>query len=153
VITQLEHVALSVADLDRSLAFYRDVLGFDLLRTIDPRDDDKLGRIAGLPGARARIAHLRKGDNMFELFQYVVPEGAPIPAGRRQADHGYIHLGLRSNDARGDFARLREKGVAFLGEPLEFRPGVWVVYFRGPDGEVIELRQDDSLPGVGFPGG
>ena len=150
MITQLEHVALSVSDLDRSVAFYRDALGFSLMRIIEPRDDEKLGAIIGMRGARARIAHLRKGDNMLELFQYVLPVGRPVPPDKSQADIGMIHAGFRSSDVSADFRRLQSLGVAFISEPVEFRPGVWVVYFRGPDGEVFELRQDDSLQPVGF---
>jgi catechol 2,3-dioxygenase-like lactoylglutathione lyase family enzyme len=143
MIRALEHAALSAADLDRSVAFYRDVLGFTLVRVIEPRDDGMLGRIAGLPEARARIAHLEFGDNMLEIFEYVSPRGAPVPHERRQCDHGWVHLGLRSDDVPGDCARLRARGVEFVSEPVEFRPGVWVVYFRGPDGEMCELRQGD----------
>jgi catechol 2,3-dioxygenase-like lactoylglutathione lyase family enzyme len=141
MITQLEHAALSVANLDRSLAFYRDILGFQLIRIIEPRADAMLGTIVGLPGAQARIAHLGFGDNMIELFEYVVPRGKPAPKERTQADHGFSHIGFRSDDVRADYRKLKGQGVEFLDEPVEFRPGVWVVYFRGPDGEVGELRQ------------
>ena len=133
--------ALSVAAMDRSLVVYRDLLGLELSRIIEPREDPKLGTITGMPGARARIAHLRLGENMLELFQYMTPCGRPLPKEHRQADHGFIHAGFRSSDVRDDYRRLREKGVHFISEPVEFRPGVWVVYFRGPDGEVCELRQ------------
>ena len=147
MITGIEHPAVSVADLERSLAFYRDLLGLNVVRLLEPRRDAKLGVVAGMPGARARIAHLRLGEGMLELFQYVEPVGRPIPRDRRQADHGLIHIGLRSSDARADCARLRAAGVEFFSEPVEFRPGVWVAYFRGPDGEVCELREDpEALP-------
>jgi catechol 2,3-dioxygenase-like lactoylglutathione lyase family enzyme len=143
MIKQLEHPALSVADLDRSVAFYRDILGFRVIRILEPREDAKLGTIAGLPGAKARIAHLQFGDNMLELFQYVQPTGRALPADRRQCDHGWIHVGFRSDDVRADATRLKTQGVSFISDPVEFRPGVWVAYFRGPDGEVCELRQSD----------
>ena len=139
MIIQLEHTALSVANLDRSVAFYRDVLGFQPALMIEPRDDGLLGTIAGLPGARARIAHLRLGDQMLELFEYSQPRGQPAP--RTQAEYGFTHIGFRTDDTRGDYRRLRALGVEFLSAPVEFRPGVWVAYFRGPDGEVGELRQ------------
>ena len=141
MIVQLEHAALSVANLERSLAFYRDILGFQLMRIIEAREDGELGKIAGLPGARARIAHLQLGANMIELFEYVMPRGQPIQAKRTQADHGFVHIGFRTDDTRGDYRRLKALGVEFLSEPVEFRPGVWVVYFRGPDAETCELRQ------------
>ena len=144
MITNLEHAALSVADIEQSLRFYRDLLGFKVIRTFEPRSDAKLGIIAGLPGAQAHIVHLKFGNALFELFEYVAPQGRPIPRKRCQADHGLIHLGFKSDDALADYARLKARGVAFLSEPVEFRPGVWVVYFRGPDGEICELRQDDA---------
>jgi glyoxylase I family protein len=140
MIRSIEHPALSVADLDRSLAFYRGLLGCRLVRLIEPRDDPLLGTVAGLPGARARIAHLELGGVMLELFEYVEPCGRPIPADRTQADLGPTHVGFMSDDVRADYHRLRSR-VQFLSEPVEFRPGVWVVYFRGPDGEICELRQ------------
>jgi catechol 2,3-dioxygenase-like lactoylglutathione lyase family enzyme len=78
---------------------------------------------------------------MLEIFEYHDPRGRPIPSDRTQADLGFIHIGLRSSNARADHARLEGKGVRFINEPVEFRPGVWIAYFRGPDGEVCELRQ------------
>src|ERR1035437_5380370 len=144
MITKLEHAAISVGNMERSLRFYCDLLGCKIIRTIEPRADAKLGIIAGLPGAQARIAHLKLGSGMFELFEYVEPRGRPIPNTQCQADHGLVHIGFKSDDALADYARLKARGVKFLSEPVEFRPGVWVVYFRGPDGEVCELRQDDA---------
>lgn len=141
MITKLDHVALSVSDLDRSIEFYTTVLGCTVERVLDRGGDSLLGRVVGMPGASARIAHLSLGDAMIELFEYRDPEGSPLPADRKQADIGIIHLGLTSSDARGDYQRLASHGVRFVSEPVEFRPGVWIFYFYGPDGEVCELRQ------------
>ena len=137
----LEHVALSVADLERSIAFYRDVIGLEVVRIIECPPEMGLGDITGMPGCRARIAHLQSGGAMLELFEYQDPRGRPLPPERRQADHGLIHLGFTSLDVRAEYSRLRKMGVTFFGEPLEFRPDVWIVYFYGPDGEVCELRE------------
>jgi catechol 2,3-dioxygenase-like lactoylglutathione lyase family enzyme len=153
VLTKLEHVGLSVADLDRSLAFYRDLLGLDVLRVLECGSDSDLGRVVGMPRCRARIAHLLLGDSMLELFEYAVPTGRPLAADCRQADHGWVHAGMTSTDVRADYTRLRAAGVTFLSEPVQFRPGVWIVYLRGPDGEILELRQtpegdsDRPMPG------
>lgn len=138
----MEHVGLSVSDLDRSIAFYRDLLDLELLRVIECGEGSRLAEVVALPGCVARIAHLQSPKGMLELFEYVRPRGEPIPRGRRrQADLGHIHAGFSSDDVRGDYARLRSQGVEFLSEPVEFRPGVWIVYFYGPDGEVGELRE------------
>ena len=50
-------------------------------------------------------------------------------------------MGFKTTDLPEEYARLSAKGIRFLGEPVEIRPDVWVVYFYGPDGEVCELRQ------------
>ena len=78
--------------------------------------------------------------HMFELFEYTEPRGRAV-GDRNQADLGFSHVGFASTDVQGDIARLQEMGYPCLGEPVEFRPGVWVAYFSGPDSEVIELRQ------------
>jgi len=141
MISGLDHLALSVSDLGRSMAFYRDILGLELLRIVEAGPHMDLGRVNGMAGCTARIAHLKAGDLMLELFEYTEPRGRAVPPDRSQADQGYSHAGFTSTDVREDYARLREKGVRFIGEPVEFRPGVWIVYFRGPDGETCELRQ------------
>ncbi len=141
MIESLEHVALSVADLERSIAFYRDLLGFTLTRIVESPPSMRLGDVNGLPGSAARIAHLVLGAAMLEVFEYQVPRGRELAADRTQADHGLIHVGLKSTDTRADYARLAALGVPFFHEPVEFRPGVWIAYFRGPDGEVCELRE------------
>jgi len=141
VIAGVEHVAVSVSNLERSLEFYRDALGLAVARVVDCEADSLLGTVTAQPGTRARIAHLYTGSFMVELFEYREPRGAPIDGDRRQADLGLTHIGFRSTDARGDYEKLKKWGVSFLSEPIEFRPGVWLFYFRGPDGEVLELRE------------
>ncbi len=141
MIESLEHTGLSVKDLARSIAFYSDVIGFTLTRIVESPPEMRLGDVAGLPGAAARIAHLHLGGTMLEIFEYQDPRGRPIPPKRTQADLGFIHIGLRSTDTRADHARLEARGVRFIHDPIEFRPGVWIAYFHGPDGEVCELRQ------------
>ena len=94
----LEHAALSVANLDRSIVFYRDVLGLEVVRILECSPEMGLGKIVGIPGARARIAHLQSGSNMLELFEYQIPRGRPLRKGNTQADHGFIHIGFKSDD-------------------------------------------------------
>jgi len=137
----IEHVGLSVSDIDRSIAFYCGLLGLKLARRLEFPSDSRIGEINGMPSSAAKIAHLESEKAMLELFEYVRPRGEPIPASFKQADNGYIHIGFTSSDTRADYARLRRSGVEFFSEPIELRPNVWVAYFRGPDGEVCELRQ------------
>jgi glyoxylase I family protein len=144
MITKLEHMALSIADIGRSIEFYRDLLGFELVRELDCGPDTQLGKVVGMPGCSAKIAHLMCGETMLELFEYTQPRGAPLASTMRQADQAFVHIGLQSNDVRGDYQKFKAEGVRFISEPVEFRPDVWIVYFYGPDGEVLELRETPS---------
>ena len=136
----LSHVALCVSDLNRSLGFYSELLRMTVVMDLDI-SDCRISRLVGIPAARCRIVHLKLGQTVLELFHYNFPEGLSIAKGMRQCDRGFTHIGFEVDDFDQQLERLKTAKVDFLGEPVEFRPGVWVVYFRGPDGEVCEFRQ------------
>ena len=141
MITNLEHIGLSVSNLKRSCYFYCKHLNCEVIRIIEPNPESKLGKVVGLNGCSARIAHLKAGDNMLEIFEYLIPKGKKIPKNHKQADLGFIHLGFKSLNVREDYKKMKENGVRFISEPVEFRPNVWICYFYGPDGEVCEIRE------------
>ena len=140
MIKSLGHVALSVSDMERSLEFYRDFLGMEPLMDLGIQDD-RIGRVISQEGATCRIVHLILGDTILELFQYFAPQGENRATQMRQYDQGLVHIGFEINEFEKHVQELRDRNVDFLGEPVEFRPGVWVLYFRGPDGEVCEFRE------------
>ena len=140
MIRSLGHVALSVSNMKRSLEFYRDLLGMEVLMELDA-SDDRIGRVIGVPGAKCHIVHLKLGNAVLELFEYYSPTGQNKAKSMRQCDHGLIHIGFEVTDFHKHVEQLKKNNVKLLGEPVEFRPGVWIVYFQGPDGEVCELRQ------------
>ncbi len=117
-------------------------------RIADAVDDDifdnRIARVIGVKGAKCKIAHLKLGDTILELFEYSSPQGNNIADNTKQYDHGLIHMGFEVNDFNNHITQLKEKNIKFLGEPVEFRSGVWIVYFYGPDDEVIEFRQRDE---------
>jgi catechol 2,3-dioxygenase-like lactoylglutathione lyase family enzyme len=141
MVTNLEHIGLSVSDLECSIDFYCKNLNCVVIRIIEANPMLKLGKVVGLKDCSARIAHLKAGENLLELFEYIVPKGKKIPDNHRQADLGFIHAGFTSSNVRDDYRRMKENGVQFVSEPVEFRPNVWVCYLYGPDGEVCEIRE------------
>jgi len=141
MIEGIEHVGLSVSNLNRSIEFYCKNLNCEVIRIIEANTNPLLGKVIGMPDCVARIAHLKSGPNMLELFEYLRPSGKKIPEDHKQADNGYIHAGFRSSDVRNDYIELKNKGVNFISEPVEFRKDVWICYFYGPDNEVCELRE------------
>ena len=140
MIKSLGHVALGVRDLEKSLSFYRDLLGMKVIMELEVTDD-RIARVIGVRGAKCKIVHLQSGGGILELFEYTSPRGRNKARRLHQYDQGLIHIGFETDDFHEQIGRLRERGVKLLGEPLEFRPAVWIAYLRGPDGEVCELRQ------------
>lgn len=140
MIKSLGHVGLGVSNMEKSLQFYRDFLGMDVLMELDITDD-RIARVIGVEGAVCRIVHLQSGEGVLELFEYRNPKGKNTACNTNQFDHGLIHIGFEVEDFHEEIDKLLQKGIEMLGEPVEFRPGVWVAYFRGPDGEVCEYRQ------------
>jgi catechol 2,3-dioxygenase-like lactoylglutathione lyase family enzyme len=140
MIKSLGHVGLGVADMERSLKFYRDFMGMEVLMELDI-NDDRIGRVIGVKGAACKITHLQLGDGILELFEYTNPKGQNRAQTMNQYDKGLIHIGFEVDGFHNHIKQLEQKGIKLLGEPVEFRPDVWVAYFYGPDGEVCEIRQ------------
>jgi lactoylglutathione lyase len=118
---RIDHTALHVSDLDRSVKFYEQHFGF--------KNYFEHAVPTGM-----RIAYLRLGDTVLELTHH--SDGAM--AG--------FHFCLETDDFDGSVATLKDKGVPVATPPhptsaREPREKGWRrVVFRGPDGELIELR-------------
>jgi diaminopimelate decarboxylase len=132
----LDHVSVACSDLDRSLAFYRDLLGLAL------RD-----RGAGSAGAVGEI--LGTGDAQVEWADLALPDGRVLellrlPGGPPSAGSGHFALGVV--EAETIHRRLREAGVPLRSEPVTIDDdGDWkgarCFYAEDPDGTVVELVQ------------
>ena len=134
------HVALSVPDMEKALAFYRDLLGFEVDWDMDHRNEEKLAAVVGLPGADAHMAMLKGYGTRIELFRYYHPEGRSTEP-RRQCDFGITHFTFAVSDIHALYDRYREGGAEFVSEPQNLREGVWAVYMKDPFGNTIELVQ------------
>ena len=134
-IKELGHLVLYVHNVERSAAFYRDVLGW---REIFSAPDDGPARVAAFSAPSGRTHN--------ELFLIEVGEEAlPIPAGRRI---GLYHFGLKVGDSddelRGALAALEANDVNVVG--ASDHTITHSLYITDPDGNEIELYVD--VPGV-----
>ena len=141
----INHAGITVADLDRSISFYRDALGLTLLDVFERTTDD-IGEIVGYPGARLRIAMLRvPGDPArVELIQYLAPSGSPTRT--ETCNSGTGHVCFEATDIHATHARLVEAGFpARSAGPVEITQGphrvTLAMYVRDPDGYTVELFQ------------
>jgi glyoxylase I family protein len=139
MIQAMHHTGISVTDLDRSIAFYGDLLGMTLEWRIDHRRSESLEKVVGLRNVDVSYAMLSGWGGRIELFQYHSPEGSPYPAEKPVCDKGITHVGFQVVDIDGLYARLSGHGVRFNSPPQEVRPGVKAAYFHDPDGMTLEI--------------
>lgn len=122
------HIAVQTRDWEKSMAFYQDVLGMEL--------------VAEFGSPERKIVLLDAGDGShIELFQ---PTGATPSEGDDAANDPVIHFALATTDARAATERVREAGCKVTMEPTDVDLGalkVTISFFIGPSGEVIEFFQ------------
>jgi catechol 2,3-dioxygenase-like lactoylglutathione lyase family enzyme len=141
---RLHHTGYTVSDLDRSLAFYRDLLGCEVVATQE-KQGGYLAAIVGYPDAHVRMAHLRapESDHIIELFQYLAP--TPGRSRLEPRNVGTAHMCFIVADLRATYERLLAAGVEFFSPPVEVDTGInkggLALYLHDPDGIPMELFQ------------
>ena len=136
------HAGIQVADLERSLSFYRDVLGFELVFQWNPQAE-YIRTVTGYPEADIHVAVLKLpgADVYLEILEYRQVEKAPVDT--RTANPGTAHLAFFTDDCDGLYAELRAKGVPAVSEPVtpSIGPnrGGRAVYMIDPDGIRVEF--------------
>ena len=141
----IESFAVTVSDMERSVAFYRDVLGFV------PEDDrevagDAWEHLYGVFGARVRIVRLHLGAETLQLEQFIAPQGRPVPVDSHSNDRWFQHIAIIVADMDRAFAQLRDRHVQFASTGPQLLPqwnpsagGIAAFYFRDPDGHNLEI--------------
>ena len=143
MITGLNHIAISTPDIDRSMAFYRDLIGMELLGE-GAFEGDRYKHIMALDNPKGRIAMLQVGAVKLELFEFATPAPKPSQTPRPVCDHGITHLCFEVDDVENEYQRLKNAGVHFHHHPEAFGPSLVACYGRDPDGNVIELLQCET---------
>jgi catechol 2,3-dioxygenase-like lactoylglutathione lyase family enzyme len=123
---RFDHVAVTVHDMERSVGFYRDLLGFEVV-----------GQLL-LDGDAFKIVYLRSGEAHLELFAFR-GTAAETPVGVPDTVGGFKHLALQTKEVDAVAARLKAAGVTFTVEPTDAAGGVRLAFFRDPDGNLLEL--------------
>ena len=143
-IMSADHTGITVSNLERSLAFWRDVLGFEFSHTAHQKGE-LAEEITGVEGAEIKLAVLKTpGGHKIELLEYLTPAGRKR-GNLRPCDVGSVHVALLVDDLNAALDRIAISGWKTVGQPqiLTKGPnaGKRVVYVRDPDGTTIELMQ------------
>jgi catechol 2,3-dioxygenase-like lactoylglutathione lyase family enzyme len=144
------HTAFHVADLERSLSFYCDLLGFEVVwRRVN--SEDYVRRIVGYPGADLHQAMLGipGTDHRLELIDYRGVDRTAVDT--QPPNPGTAHICLLVRDLPGVYARLVSAGVAAVSDPVAVTSGAntgrLAVYMVDPDGFRLELLSADPEGG------
>jgi lactoylglutathione lyase len=141
----INHVGLTVADIERSIAFYRDVLGMTLYRRRPHVDNDYVAQQTGYDGVVLNVASFRVADGptTLEIVQYMTHNRPAADTATNQP--GITHLCVAVDDLQAAYDDLRGKNVRFRSPPVPITGGPnvggLVVYFYDPDGYMLELFQ------------
>jgi catechol 2,3-dioxygenase-like lactoylglutathione lyase family enzyme/uncharacterized protein YndB with AHSA1/START domain len=145
----LNQIAISVADVQRSQRWYRDIFGYQesggtymfipLLGS---------AKVQGVPNATSVCWWLMDQQEFFqlELFQFAKPTPRPLPGDWRACDIGYTTIGIHVADFDGTLERLEHRRTALLSDPVG-EPGTRRVCVRDPDGVLLEVMEDDPRSG------
>jgi catechol 2,3-dioxygenase-like lactoylglutathione lyase family enzyme len=142
-------IGLTVSDMDRSIAFYRGVLSFEVESDREVAGPD-LERLTGVFGARARIVRLRLGEEELELTEYLATSlpGRPAPVDSRSNDGWFQHVAIIVSDMDRAYRVLRSNKVRSASTEPQLLPrtipnaaGIRAFYFRDPDAHPLEILQ------------
>ena len=125
------HIGISVPNLEESIAWYKEKLGFEEVMRMNQGETIK----------NMIIGHIRRGNCYIELFQ--VAGAKPLPEYRRDPNadlmvHGLKHFGLQVSDVHAAVEELKAKGVEIAMGPID-TPGVAFVFIRDNSGNTFEL--------------
>jgi catechol 2,3-dioxygenase-like lactoylglutathione lyase family enzyme len=142
-VTGVDHVGVTVSDVDRSLGFWRDLLGLPVTGR-GTVEWEHLDRLVALEGTKIEWCELALPEGgKVELSRYHRPEGAPVTPGEEN-EPGRSHLSLLVDDLAGMLVTLRAAGVpARTDEPVDIPVGAYAggkaAYVFDPDGIELEL--------------
>jgi glyoxylase I family protein len=152
-LVRLTHIGICVSDWERSLRFYRDVLGFKYLSELQVAGEPS-NTLLQLNDVALRAIYLERDGTRIELLHYASPghcgDGSPRPMNQL----GLTHLSLRVDDLDATLDSLKTAGARVLAPTRIDIPAfeAAAVFVVDPDGTLIELVQAPGDPAVP-PGG
>lgn len=148
-IQRVTHVGICVTDLDRSVRFYRDLLGFRLVSELEI-GGEPCDVLLQLKDVELRAKYLERDGLRIELLYFESPPRRNPPLRRAMNDLGFTHVSIRVSDLGTFLDRLRAEGVNVVESSRIDMPAFesGAVMITDPDGVMIELVQAPGDPAV-----
>ncbi|NRA08365.1 MAG: VOC family protein [Myxococcales bacterium] len=151
-IEAFNHVGICVQDLERSLRFWQEAMGFR--RTGDLRiAGEPTATLLGIPGVDLQAVYLECHGLRIELLHYPSPGSVGDALPRAMNQRGLTHFAFRVENLDESVARALECGGRVLEDTRIRNPelGAQVVFVTDPDGSRIEFVQapgdPEAIPG------
>jgi glyoxylase I family protein len=140
-----DHTGITVSNLERSLAFWRDVLGFELSHRTH-QAGELASEITGVPDAEISLAIVKApAGHKIELLEYHGPADRKQHVDFRPCDVGSVHVALTVDNLDAVLSKIAASGWKAAGKPQTLtsgpNAGKRVIYVRDPDGTTIEFMQ------------
>jgi|TARA_B100001971_G_C17895315_1_gene385196 catechol 2,3-dioxygenase-like lactoylglutathione lyase family enzyme len=150
----IDHVALMVSDLEKSLEFYRDIVGMEIVSP-EEHEGGPINEMTQMGDVHMREYRLRApggvngytrdqdsgGQLTFDLIEWIRPTS---PQQRQPIHHvPSAHICFGVEDVPATYERLKAAGVEIVSPPVSFTgEGNWhVLFFYDPDGNLLELNE------------
>ena len=139
-------IELTVADLEGSVAFYEQVLGFKKVSEVEVHGTE-YEHLQGVFGLHMRVVAQQLGQETVLLTEYLAPQGGrPIPVDSRSNDGWFQHIAIIVSDMDRAYQHLRRHGVRHASTGPQTIPawnkaaaGIKAFYFRDPDHHNLEI--------------
>jgi len=139
IVNTIHHTAFTVSNMERSIAFYQDILGMKVLWDSVQAGVEYKGpvcdKITGCPGTEQQIVYLGIGGGFLELVEYT-PTGKPLE-NNKASDIGASHVCFKTDDINALYEKLLANNVKVHCSPQEGISNL-IMYFRDPDGIILE---------------
>jgi catechol 2,3-dioxygenase-like lactoylglutathione lyase family enzyme len=144
----LNHIAVSVPDLDQAVKWYKEVLGFTTVKEAVEfvADDSPTGKIVkdihGPKLKKMRMAWLSSANQVgFEIFEYIEPKAERRINNFEYWKSGFIHICITNPDIKGLCKRISQTGGKQRSEIWELNPekGIKIAFCEDPFGNIIEI--------------
>lgn len=152
-VLRLSHIGICVAELDRSVRFYRDVFGFRELTRLEVEGAES-EQLIELPDGKLQAVYLERDNTRIELLYFPKAGHIPVDGPRPMNLAGLTHLSFRVDDVDATLAAVEAAGGRCLSATrIGDREFGWgAIFVTDPDGMRIELLQSpgdpNSLPGA-----
>ncbi len=150
MISAIDHINIVVSDLERSVKFYTELLGFKEINRVH-LEGEWIEDIVGLKGVAADVVFIvaPEEEPKIELLCYKSPTGDQVPVNSLANTIGLRHIAFRVDDIQAASEKLKAAGVKLLSEPIAVPATLMaqnpvrktLCYFHDPDGVLLEIAE------------